>query len=241
MKLYDEVIKNWDKDLERYDVKELDFAGAEAWEDAGRNNMILGCDMAYELGGSDGYKFALGSTVITADPTLVPKDEVILVGKDLQEISGETSYARLTIVLVDEDAMGEGDALYSAIRNIEYVRYQISPKGFMMRVSTAHSRESVRVSKDAIKDGLTFAHIGKAFTDHLKKNPKVKAVKTYFITEESFDFAALRKDVIQAEAITKTIDHVFKDMSTDCNTCNLKPVCDEVEGMRELHFKNAGK
>ena len=75
----------------------------------------------------------------------------------------------------------------------------------------------------------------------MKKNPKVKAVKTYFITEESFDFAALRKDVIQAEAITKTIDHVFKDMSTDCNTCNLKPVCDEVEGMRELHFKNAGK
>ena len=88
---------------------------------------------------------------------------------------------------------------------------------------------------------MTFARIGKSFVDHLKKNPKVKAVKVYFITDEAFDFNWLEKDVKQAEVITKTIDHVFKDVNMDCHTCNLKEVCDEVEGLRELHFKNAEK
>ncbi len=241
MKLYDDVINKWNTKIENFDKESLHFEHVPAWEDAGKNNMILRADMAYELGGSEKSIYALGSTVITANEALVPKDEIVLVGKDLQEISGDTSYARLTVVLVDEEAMGEGDALYNAIRNIEYVRYQISPKGFMMRVSTSHHRESVRVSKDALTEGMTFAVVGKTFINHLKKNPKVKAVKVYFITEKDFDYKGLEKDVLQAEAITKAIDHVFKDMSTDCNTCNLKQICDEVEGMRELHFKNASK
>jgi CO dehydrogenase/acetyl-CoA synthase beta subunit len=142
---------------------------------------------------------------------------------------------------VDGEEIGEGDALFNAIRNIEYVRYQISPKGFMMRVSKAHRRESVRVSKESIENGMSFAHIGKAFIDHLKKNPKVKAVKVYFVTDETFDFTDLEKDVRKANSITETIDHVFKDVKMDCHSCNLKEVCDEVEGMRELHFKNASK
>lgn len=239
MTLFDDVIKNWNKKIETYELRNLDFASVSAWEDAGKNNMILRGDMAYELGGSIQSIFALGSTVITADDSLVPQDEVILVGKDLPEIKKDTSYARLTAVLVDEEAMGEGDALFNAIRNLEYVRYQISPKGFMMRVSKSHKRESVRVSKESIKDGMSFAHIGKAFIDHLKKNPKVKAVKVYFITEKDFDYAELQKDVRQANSITETIDHVFKDVKMDCHSCNLKEVCDEVEGLRELHFKNA--
>jgi hypothetical protein len=27
----------------------------------------------------------------------------------------------------------------------------------------------------------------------------------------------------------------------DCNACNLKPICDEVEGLKELHFSAATK
>ncbi len=239
MTLYDDVIRGWEERISGCDKKTLDFATAKTWEDSGKNNMILRSDMAYELGGASNKMYALGSTVITGTNSLVPQDEVILVGKDIPEISEDTSYTRLTVVLVDEEAMGEGDALYSAIRNIEYVRYQISPKGFMMRVSTAHNRESVRVSKEAVASGLTFSSVGKAFVDHLHKNPKVLAVKVYFITEPSFDFEGLQKDVLQAEAITKTIDHVFKNVSMDCNACNLKQVCDEVEGLKELHFKNA--
>lgn len=239
MILYDEVIRNWNKKIDAREKRELDFSSVSSWEDAGKNNMILRSDMAYELGGSEQGTYALGATVITADESLVPKDEVVLVGNDLSEIDADLSYARLTVVLVDEEEIGEGDALFNAIRNLEYVRYQISPKGFMMRVSKSHKRESVRVSKESIKEGMSFSHIGKAFIEHLKKNPKVKAVKVYFITDKEFDFAGLQKDVRYANSITDTIDHVFKDVKMDCHSCNLKEVCDEVEGLRELHFKNA--
>ena len=238
MKLYDEGIKNWNALLEGHEVKSLDPAQAAAWEDAGRNNMILRSDMAYELGGFEMPLPALGRTVITSDPSLVAKDEICLLGPDLNEITEETPYARLTVALVDEEQMGEGDALYNAIRDIEYVRYHVNPKGFMMRVSASHNRESVRVSKEALAQGLNFAAVGKTFIDTLRQNKRVLGAKVIFITDPSFDYEALEKELKKAEAITKTIDHVFKDLKMDCNICNLKQVCDEVEGLRELHFKN---
>ena len=237
MKLYDEVIKNWLAIIG--EPRLLSLSDAPTWEDAGRNNMILKSDMAYELGGADTPLAALGRTVITAEGSLVSKDEVVLLGPDLNEMDADHPYARLTVALVDEEKMGEGDALYNAIRDIEYVRYHVNPKGFMMRVSTSKNRENVRVSKEAIAAGLDFATVGRAFVDKLHENPRVKAVKVIFVTDPSADFASLEKEVKAAEAITKTIDHVFKDLKMDCHTCNLKQVCDEVEGLRELHFKNA--
>ncbi len=238
MRLYDEVIRKWDQLTETGNPKVLDLSSAVTWEDAGKNNMILRSDMAYELGGAETPLPAMGRTVITVDETLVPRDEVLLLGRDLPDIKEECPYARLTVALVNEEKMGEGDALYNAIRDIEYVRYHVNPKGFMMRVSTSHNRESVRVSKEALHSGLNFAAVGKSFIDTLHKNPRVKAVKVIFITDPRFDFDLLKNELKKAEDITKTIDHVFKDLTMDCNICNLKEVCDEVEGLRELHFKN---
>lgn len=40
----------------------------------------------------------------------------------------------------------------------------------------------------------------------------------------------IRKD------ITMTLSKILEGMPTDCGACNLKPICDEVEGMKELHF-----
>ena len=40
----------------------------------------------------------------------------------------------------------------------------------------------------------------------------------------------------KVDAITKTLTHILDGLPTDCGHCSLKPVCDEVEGMRELHL-----
>ena len=39
----------------------------------------------------------------------------------------------------------------------------------------------------------------------------------------------------KADDITKTLSHILDGLPTDCGHCQLKPVCDEVEGMREMH------
>ena len=36
--------------------------------------------------------------------------------------------------------------------------------------------------------------------------------------------------------ITGTLTHILEGLPTDCSVCALKDVCEEVEGMKELHF-----
>ena len=40
----------------------------------------------------------------------------------------------------------------------------------------------------------------------------------------------------KANDITNTLTHILEGLPTDCSVCSLKGICDEVEGMKELHF-----
>lgn len=252
MKIYDEVIQ-----------KELDFiwssatpstkAGVTAipittistdpagynWPDDGNNAIIFRSDMAYELGG--GTLSAISSQTLTEDEELVPENEILLYGPDLNQISKDISYARLTFLRVKKESFGEGNALYSAIRKIDYTKYHVHPHGYMSRISAANHREPVRVSKTALSEGLSFEKIGNAYMKAYLEHPQVEAVKIIFITDPAFDYKALESHCLRAEQITDALDHILKDFKMDCKACNLKEVCDEVEGLRELHFSAAGQ
>lgn len=236
MKLYDEVISNWNNLIKDSCIKSLPVTKDTDWPDIGNHQMILRSDMAYELGGSVPSVYALGSTSITADTTLVSKDEIILIGPDINEISNDVSYARLTIALINDSTIGDGNTLYNAIKKIDNVRYHVNPEGFMTRVSSVYGRESIRVSKEAVSKGLSFEKIGNIFMQKYHENPNIKAVKLVYITDPSFDFKTLSETVKKASSITQAIDHIMKDAMTDCSACSLQKVCDEVEDLRKLHF-----
>lgn len=233
MKLYDETIRQVLDTLEGYPCKRLNSNGTP-WEDVGDHNLILRADMAYELGG--GTYPAVSCMAVTADTSFVEEDGVYLIGPDLGEISADTPYARIALVRVDADGMGDGNALYNAIRKIEYVRYHINPKGYMTRISASNGREPVRVGKEALTEGLDFAKVGQLFLNRYHENPHIQAVKLFFVTLPEFDYKNLGQLCAQCESITGTIDHIMKDVLMDCKSCSLQQVCDEVEGLRELHF-----
>ena len=46
----------------------------------------------------------------------------------------------------------------------------------------------------------------------------------------------LKPNAKKADDITKTLSHILDGLPTDCGHCSLKSVCDEVEGMREMHM-----
>jgi len=234
MKLYDDVIKEIYALLSPYPCRKIAAAPKSSWKDAGGGSLVLRGDMAYELGGS-GLP-AVGGTLLTTESSLVPEDEILLYGKDLGRIQRDTAYARLAFVRVREDCLGEGNALYEEIRRMEYTRYHVFPEGFMMRISAASEREMVRVSRAALVRGLNFQAAGKMFLEAFHRNPGTEAVRLIFMTLPDFPYRELEGLVKRSEQITKAIDHIFKNLTMDCKACSLKQICDEVEGMKELHF-----
>ncbi len=218
---------------------------AMPWPDAGEANLVLRGEMAYELGG--GVLPAIGGFGLTSSEALVGRNEVLLYGPDLPELSADSPYARLAFIRVAEDGLGEGidgcagDAAYAAIRRIEYTRYHVNPKGYMMRVSVASEREPVRIGRAALDEGLDFAKVGGLFLAGYRAHPEVLAVKLVFVTLPGFPYAELQTEARQAEAITRSLDRIFGNLVMNCASCDLKVVCDEVEGMREMHFARSGR
>ena len=222
-----------------------------AWPQVDDHGMILRSDMAFELG--DGAAPAIGCTVITGSRELVPGDALRLIGPDLPAIAAAGGgarggaaaagsaapahpFARIALVRVSASVPAEGQALYRAVRDLEHVRYRFYPEGFMLRVSARKHRESVRLSRDALARGLTLGVTGNQMIAAFHKNPQVEAVDLTYITDPAFDYPALDACVREAEGIVRAIDHIMATAVVDCDACGLKNVCNEVEGLRELHF-----
>ena len=106
----------------------------------------------------------------------------------------------------------------------------------MIRSSSDSFREQVRVSKEAVRKGITFEQVGNSYIRQFRQNPDVKAVTMIFVTTDDPDYAEMKTDAKKVRDITKTLSKILEGMSTDCHSCNLKEICDEVEGLKELHF-----
>lgn len=233
MRIYNDIIANVTELLAKQKQEPLPF-GAGTWPKTDRRAMILRSDMAYELGSDNLPGFS--TTLITTDSTLVPEDKLVLIGDDLGNIQADRAYARIALIRADASQIHEDDKLYNDIKGIDYVKYHFHPEGFMLRISDSKMHESARVSKSALQNGLSFRDIGTLLIADYRKHAAVEAVALYFITDPAFPYAELQTQAVEASQITKTLDHIANSANMDCNTCNLQEICDEVEGLRQLHF-----
>ncbi len=240
MELYDKIINGTEALLGASAPKHYEYDPAKAWEDVGANQLIMMKDAAYELGGDN--RPAVNYSCVTTSE-LVDKDEVVVYGKDLGELKGSSSFARIAICKVRTlEGEGEDDTepVFRAIQDIDFVKYHVYPKGYMGRTSSDSYREQVRVGKEAIARGISFEKVGCDYIRKYKENPNIIAVKLIFVTAEDADYKTLLANAKSVTDITKALSKIIEGMSTDCHSCNLKEICDEVEGLKELHFgKNA--
>ena len=234
MNLYDAMITNILGQLNQIAAaKQAELEKpSRLWKDVGEHHMILGREMAYELGGQN--TLGLSGCLYTTKPLLSPQG-VYLYGEDLAQITESQSYARVVFVQLTESS--DEEALYRKFREIDYVRYHIHPEGFMARISPVSQREPVRIGKKALLGKkMSFADIGQMYLERYREISQVKNVNVIFVTHRDFDYHALEKMLDRAEQITQSLNRIFTNLNMDCDTCNLKTVCDEVEGLRELHF-----
>jgi len=195
------------------------------WTDVGYSQVILQRDTAFELDGV-GFNLFTSATV---------EDGIVVVDDELSVIAENRKFARVCIVQLEKN--DDEQEYYKIIKKADYVKYHHFPEGYMIRTTSRSHRESVRVAKSALKKGISFEKAGNMLINKYKENPMVKAVKVIYITSEEADYSRIESIAQKSSTITETLNHVMNSVKFDCDTCNLKPVCDEVEGMKELHFK----
>lgn len=233
--LFDSQIKTALKILSPFSVKSHAFDASRKAKEGCAGDLILKRDMAFELG--EGSFPATSITAITQSDELVPSDGVYVIGGELDQIQTDGPFARITIIKTD-DVYEHGDqAAYNLIKSLETQKFRVYPDGYMVRASAMNNREQVRVGKQAIKKGLSFSSVGNLLIDSYKKNPHVKAVGVYFITDPFVSYRELDEVADQISRIVKTLNHALKDVSMDCKACEWKPVCDSVDGLKQLHGK----
>lgn len=233
MELYNSIFKSTEEILANGKPQVWDYNERKAWPDLGSAELVLQSDAAYELGAN-----GLGSAnylCITSSPDLVNKDQVILYGKDLKDIKSDIPFARIVLLRVGV-MEGDDDDVYRTIKDIEFSKYHVYPDGYMVRMSPENHREQIRVSKKAVRRGINFAQVGYRYISQYKKDPNVINATVIFVTDPSVDFKALTENAKKVDDITSTLNHILEGLSTDCTVCQLKDICDEVDGMKELHF-----
>lgn len=229
MELFNSLIKDTFELLEPFKCQEYPYSENEIWNDEGHSSVILQRDCAYELKGT-------GFNLVTASEL---SDKVIVYGKELKEIKSDCSFTRISLISL-EDTDDEQKA-FDLIKKVEYVKYHVFPEGYMIRSASTSNKEAVRISKKALCKGIDFNKTGNLLISKYKEIPEVKAVTVIFITDQAAPFDELVKISKKNSSITKALNHIMEKVNFDCDSCNLKPLCDEVEGMRELHFKSAGR
>lgn len=239
MKAFDDLIRETLDHLESIDLKVYPFDETNLAPNGEPNELILTKETAYELGA--GGHDSLSYLAVTEDRSLVNGDEVIIVGKDLDEIKADCSYARIVFLLVDDVLKNGPDSFYEILKNIEISKYNVSIKGYMIRASALTLREQVRVSKEAIQNKLTFKAVGNSFIKEFRKDPHVLGVKIVFVTKENGPYKDLEFIANKVHERSEAYNHMLKDSVMNCAKCAWKPVCAEVDEMKEFHKKMAGK
>ena len=233
MELYNSLIKDTKAFFDGKNPQRWSYNERDCWTDLGSSELVLQKDAAYELGAMG--KGSANYVLFTSNAELVEHDEVELYGPDLKDIKGDCDFARIVLLrvgMLDED----DEIVYRTLKDIEFSKYHVYPEGYMVRMSPESYREQVRVSKTALRKGVSFKRIGMSYIKEYRKNPNVLAAKVIFVTEKGMDYAAMQKEAKKANDVTGTLTHILEGLPTDCSVCALKDVCEEVEGMKELHF-----
>ena len=235
MELFDKYLNSIENLLAPFGAKRFVYNRDKIAPITDKFELILQSDSAYELGG--GNNKAVGLVTVTEKQF---DSETIVYGKDLSEIKGDTSFAKIVILSL-KDMENDEQKFFDLIKELEFVKYKYNVEGFMSRCSGITKREQVRVSKKALKKGLNFESIGNSFIKKYLEFENVKAVKIIYVTESNVDYDSITETVEKIDVATRALNHILDNINLDCAHCNLKPICDEVDGMKELHIKTLKK
>lgn len=237
MRLYDDLLNRLRALLPDAPMIRAPYDPTACAPEGEKDRILFRADTAYELGGG-GKPSA--QAVLFAD-LAEHRSETLLYGPDLSDIAGDAPFGHFTVVELKET--DEAALSTERLKTVGFTVFQLYPAGYHIRISPAACREQVRVAKAALRAGppLSFVHVGNSLIRAFLRQPDVNSVRTVFITDPGADYKALSALAGQAKRITDAVQSTLQMDELDCASCRMKPVCDEIDGLRELHFQKEGK
>lgn len=233
MDYYDKLIHRALEALDGACETAIDPGEVLSWKQADGNPLALESESALELG-----RYPLPGVEFTmmSGSGLVDRDLIRIFGPDITD-KKKFDGAFGKIILLGVREMEEGDGLYDQIKEIEHLKFKLYLDGYMNRASVEKHRENIRISRDAVKKGISFKRVGKSMIEHYKTCPNVEHVQVIFITEPLEAFSTLTGIAREGKKITDAMCTILDDLNFDCKTCKIKNICDEVGGLMDLHKK----
>ncbi|MBU2552473.1 MAG: hypothetical protein KKB20_28940 [Proteobacteria bacterium] len=240
MHLFDEIIRDirdfMDTPRAGDPVRRFSIDLPPNWPPAGPRDIVLKADLGVELGGPSSESAAF--LVWTGDPMLVQDGRMTLIGPDLDPAAGpELSFGKV-MLLAARDFDEENS--YDRFRRMSQVRFDVSPKGCMMRAVGQAMREWRRVSREALERGFSLVVLGRALASAYRALGFVEKVEILFVTAGPEAVRGLadigRRAQIRLDALTR----MAGELIFDCRACEYKDLCDQVDDLKAMRRKRMG-
>lgn len=196
-------------------------------------SMILQSDMGMELGNP--IKGSLSLLLWAGGDSAVTPDEILLVGPDLPE-AGAPALPLARIVLVQGDFADE----YESYRELLEAAYGLELRGVTSRSLPSRQEIWLRVSREALQEGMDLEVMGNALLDRLRQLESVRSARIVYVTAGKETIEELRPVAEKARAIIDTLVKIYDEMNFDCEDCESQEICDEVGELRAIHQRMKG-
>ena len=201
-----------------------------SWAEGGGRNIVLREDLGLELGSPQ--KESLSCLLWTHDLASIENGRITLMGPDFTESMGE-SLPFGKVVLAGVEGFTEDNA-YDLHKDLDFLRYSINLKGFMMRSVSQYMREWCRISSTAIRDGFSARTLGSALINLFLEKPFVKAAEVIYLTSSPEDVIRLREVTSGAEKIIAAMNKMASEMDFECESCDYQEVCDDASQLKAM-------
>ncbi len=232
MKVHDKYVLEI-KELLNGNGVDAEIKNKVSWDMLQQSDYILDSDTYIELGSTtkESLSYSVCSTGINFE------DKIVVIGEDIPKLKGKIpNYARIVFVSMEDSE--DQNTLFKQIKDIERSKYNVNFAETMLRTSSFNGRECFRISKKAYKNKLDFSTIGSGIINELKSNEYVKNVQIYYIVNNATLISKLQSYPKKINILSEALNNMFDNIVLDCNICDIKEICDEVDGMREEHQKS---
>lgn len=208
------------------------FNGAHPriWPKGGSRNIVLNQDLGLELGNPQ--QESLSCLLWTENLSLVADRRITLAGPDFPESKGR-SLPFGKVVLVGVEGFNEDNA-YERHKEMDFLRYDLDMKGFMLRAVSQYMREWCRISIAALENGLNAHILGWALMEQFRTLPYVRSVEIFYLTSSSTDVRRLSEITFSAEKAIGAMNKMATEMDFDCESCDYREVCDEADDLKAM-------